>query len=265
MRSTNSAMKAATNASESVGRWIPVPPNSGLSAWVPNHTARKPKRATAYHCTPTRQIRSVRSNVRIPLRPPITPTTRRAAIPGVNPKELQRGDMPHLHGNLDRPGEGEGQDEECEERVLANRAQRVHKSAAAQSQSVHQGSAGHISHLHVSWVQHPLIYSLGARVRPRVRSGASTPKHRVHHYQLLAASAWIRWLEGSRTARGPGLSLNLSATAMGIDTPAQRALMQSLGCDHGQGHVFAQALQAGDVDALLEADNAQPLRSEVGA
>jgi EAL domain-containing protein (putative c-di-GMP-specific phosphodiesterase class I) len=49
--------------------------------------------------------------------------------------------------------------------------------------------------------------------------------------------------------------LNFSTTAMGIETPAQLALMQSLGCDRGQGYLFAKPLPPSDLGALLDTDD----------
>ena len=48
-------------------------------------------------------------------------------------------------------------------------------------------------------------------------------------------------------------TLNLTATAEGIETDAQLATVRRLGGASGQGYLFARPLSPEDVDALLEA------------
>lgn len=49
-------------------------------------------------------------------------------------------------------------------------------------------------------------------------------------------------------------ALNLSVTGEGIETPAQLAQLRELGCDRGQGYLFARPLIAADlVRALAQA------------
>jgi diguanylate cyclase (GGDEF)-like protein/PAS domain S-box-containing protein len=46
-------------------------------------------------------------------------------------------------------------------------------------------------------------------------------------------------------------ALTLTVTAEGIETPAQAAALARLGCDHGQGHLFARPMAADAVTAML--------------
>jgi diguanylate cyclase (GGDEF)-like protein len=46
-------------------------------------------------------------------------------------------------------------------------------------------------------------------------------------------------------------ALHLDVTAEGIETQAQRAELLALGCDRGQGYLFARPLPANEMDALL--------------
>ena len=46
-------------------------------------------------------------------------------------------------------------------------------------------------------------------------------------------------------------ALNLSVTGEGVETPAQHALLRELGCDRGQGYLFARPLVAADLVGLL--------------
>ena len=45
--------------------------------------------------------------------------------------------------------------------------------------------------------------------------------------------------------------LGLALTAEGIETEGQRALLQSIGCQYGQGFLFARALPAEQFEQLL--------------
>ena len=56
-------------------------------------------------------------------------------------------------------------------------------------------------------------------------------------------------------------TLGLRVTAEGIETPAQRALLQELGCDEGQGYLFARPLAPPDFAALL-AQSLPPARAD---
>ncbi|WP_025225386.1 putative bifunctional diguanylate cyclase/phosphodiesterase [Fimbriimonas ginsengisoli] len=47
-------------------------------------------------------------------------------------------------------------------------------------------------------------------------------------------------------------SLGLQVTSEGIETPQQLEVLRSMGCDRGQGYLFARPLPAGAVAALLE-------------
>ena len=46
-------------------------------------------------------------------------------------------------------------------------------------------------------------------------------------------------------------ALNLSVTGEGIETPAQHAQLRELGCDRGQGYLFARPLVAADLVRVL--------------
>jgi EAL domain-containing protein (putative c-di-GMP-specific phosphodiesterase class I) len=46
-------------------------------------------------------------------------------------------------------------------------------------------------------------------------------------------------------------TLNLSVTAEGIETPHQQAQLRALGCQLGQGYLFARPLPADGIEALL--------------
>jgi len=48
-------------------------------------------------------------------------------------------------------------------------------------------------------------------------------------------------------------TLNLDVTAEGIETEEQRVHLRSIGCDRGQGYLFAEALFAPDMEVLLNA------------
>jgi EAL domain-containing protein (putative c-di-GMP-specific phosphodiesterase class I) len=46
-------------------------------------------------------------------------------------------------------------------------------------------------------------------------------------------------------------ALNLSVTGEGVETAAQHAQLRELGCDRGQGYLFARPLVAADLVGLL--------------
>jgi EAL domain-containing protein (putative c-di-GMP-specific phosphodiesterase class I) len=50
-----------------------------------------------------------------------------------------------------------------------------------------------------------------------------------------------------------GHSLGMRLVAEGIETPAQRDLFRELGCDAGQGYLFARPLEADDAMRLIPA------------
>jgi diguanylate cyclase len=52
-------------------------------------------------------------------------------------------------------------------------------------------------------------------------------------------------------------ALNLTVTAEGIETAAQRARLIELGCDQGQGYLFGRPLSAELTDALLASSRAE--------
>jgi EAL domain-containing protein (putative c-di-GMP-specific phosphodiesterase class I) len=56
-------------------------------------------------------------------------------------------------------------------------------------------------------------------------------------------------------------TLNHSVTAEGIETPVQEALLRSLGCDRGQGFLFARPLDAQAIGTMLVSPNADNARA----
>ena len=54
-------------------------------------------------------------------------------------------------------------------------------------------------------------------------------------------------------------ALHLDVTAEGIETQAQRAELLALGCDRGQGYLFARPLPAAEMDMLLADHDSRPL------
>ncbi|MDX6212498.1 MAG: hypothetical protein QOF82_1585, partial [Frankiales bacterium] len=57
--------------------------------------------------------------------------------------------------------------------------------------------------------------------------------------------------ELARTILHLGQSMHLSTVAEGIETQAQYAALRAMGCDYGQGYLFARALPPAGVDELL--------------
>lgn len=51
-----------------------------------------------------------------------------------------------------------------------------------------------------------------------------------------------------------GHQLNLAVVAEGIETPEQLKILRDLGCDYGQGYLFAKPLEAAGIESLLAAD-----------
>ena len=49
-------------------------------------------------------------------------------------------------------------------------------------------------------------------------------------------------------------ALGLEVIAEGIETAEQLAVLRRLGCDYGQGHFFARALPAAELERLLASD-----------
>jgi EAL domain-containing protein (putative c-di-GMP-specific phosphodiesterase class I) len=48
-------------------------------------------------------------------------------------------------------------------------------------------------------------------------------------------------------------ALNLTLTAEGVETPAQRAVLQRLGCREAQGFLFARPMDVPELRAWLKA------------
>ncbi|MBX9836114.1 MAG: EAL domain-containing protein, partial [Burkholderiaceae bacterium] len=53
-----------------------------------------------------------------------------------------------------------------------------------------------------------------------------------------------------------GRALRMEVVAEGVETPAQRAILQDLQCDYYQGFLCSPALAPTDFDALLKRVNA---------
>jgi diguanylate cyclase (GGDEF)-like protein len=51
-------------------------------------------------------------------------------------------------------------------------------------------------------------------------------------------------------------ALNLETVAEGIEEPAQQAALRTLGCDHGQGYLFARPMPPAELERLLDARSA---------
>lgn len=51
-----------------------------------------------------------------------------------------------------------------------------------------------------------------------------------------------------------GHQLNLAVVAEGIETPDQLKMLRDLGCDYGQGYLFAKPLESAGIESLLAAD-----------
>jgi EAL domain-containing protein (putative c-di-GMP-specific phosphodiesterase class I) len=54
-------------------------------------------------------------------------------------------------------------------------------------------------------------------------------------------------------------ALGLTVTAQGIETPAQRDLLLSLGCEYGQGYLLERPITAGEAETVIQARFTQPL------
>jgi len=54
-----------------------------------------------------------------------------------------------------------------------------------------------------------------------------------------------------RTIVGLGHSLDLEGIAEGVETPGQLAELREMGCDHGQGYLFAPPVEADAARAML--------------
>ena len=46
--------------------------------------------------------------------------------------------------------------------------------------------------------------------------------------------------------------LNMSSVAEGVETEAQHADLQEIGCNHGQGYYYYKPMKLEEVDQLLE-------------
>ncbi|TVQ59210.1 MAG: EAL domain-containing protein [Spirulina sp. DLM2.Bin59] len=51
-----------------------------------------------------------------------------------------------------------------------------------------------------------------------------------------------------------GHQLNLAVVAEGVETPEQLKILRDLGCDYGQGYLFAKPLESAAIESLLAAD-----------
>jgi EAL domain-containing protein (putative c-di-GMP-specific phosphodiesterase class I) len=49
-------------------------------------------------------------------------------------------------------------------------------------------------------------------------------------------------------------SLGMNTVAEGIETRAQAAVVQTLGCEKGQGYLFSKPLTAADIGSWLQID-----------
>jgi diguanylate cyclase (GGDEF)-like protein len=58
-------------------------------------------------------------------------------------------------------------------------------------------------------------------------------------------------------------ALGLTVTAEGIEDPAQLAIVRELGCDAGQGHLFAQPGPAEDIEAQLVSERGWPASDSI--
>ena len=52
-------------------------------------------------------------------------------------------------------------------------------------------------------------------------------------------------------------TMGLYVTAEGIETDSQRAELNTLGCDRGQGYLFAKPLNLGALEEMLKKENAE--------
>jgi diguanylate cyclase (GGDEF)-like protein/PAS domain S-box-containing protein len=83
--------------------------------------------------------------------------------------------------------------------------------------------------------------------------------HRFEADVVKIDRSFIAKLEGSehtqkivRSVIDMSAALDLQCIAEGIETPEQRRLVQSLGCELGQGYLFAKPLQPAAIPALLD-------------
>ena len=59
-------------------------------------------------------------------------------------------------------------------------------------------------------------------------------------------------------------ALNLSVTGEGVETPAQHTQLRELGCDRGQGYLYARPLAATDLAGLLAQTSPWPAEHGFG-
>jgi EAL domain-containing protein (putative c-di-GMP-specific phosphodiesterase class I) len=64
--------------------------------------------------------------------------------------------------------------------------------------------------------------------------------------------------ELARTILHLGQSMHLSTVAEGIETQTQYALLRAMGCDYGQGYLFARPLPLAGLDELLSCRVLEP-------
>ncbi|PNY80259.1 putative bifunctional diguanylate cyclase/phosphodiesterase [Deinococcus koreensis] len=84
--------------------------------------------------------------------------------------------------------------------------------------------------------------------------------HRLPIHTIKVDRSFVRELPGSLEAAGIaetiirlGKQLNLKVLAEGIETPGQARMLRDLGCEAGQGYLYAAALDAPQVPAFLQA------------
>lgn len=82
--------------------------------------------------------------------------------------------------------------------------------------------------------------------------------HRLPIHTIKVDRSFVRELPGSLEAAGIaetiirlGRQLNLKVLAEGIETPGQAGMLRDLGCEAGQGYLYAAALDAGQVPEFL--------------
>ena len=59
-----------------------------------------------------------------------------------------------------------------------------------------------------------------------------------------------------------GRSLRMATVAEGIETEEQRHMLRELGCEFGQGFLFARAMPAAETDCWLRRPSTAPVGAE---